>query len=395
MANVLRLNETIKGLVLIVSCVLLFACAHTKQPAVTDPSVVFDDSVFPNASDIDVESYNEIFFLHDEAKAFVDDAINGLEDDEAQVYALVTGIFDHANFSLLYDASANTTASQTFDNKTANCLSLTIMAYSMSQHAKLRAVFQDVVIPEFWTREQGIKVLNGHVNLLVRPAKGPDEIAWNEPNLTVDFDPHQNLDMFRKIELSKAQVVAMFYSNVAANHIVNKRYDHAYAYLKQALLEDPNYTGAYVNLGFIYKRMHRLDLAEKAYLAAVNLNESYLTGWDNLIALYRETDRDIQADELKSKLIKQRLSNPYYHIMLAEAALEKDELQKSIQHYQDAIKLDDSRHHFYFGIAKVYQQLGNIKMAKRNLILAKRNTDSKRLLTEYSSMLDRLSDTYD
>ncbi len=60
------------------------------------------------------------------------------------------------------------TAAQAYHSKSANCMSLTIMAYAMATHAGMNVAFQEVDIPEYWVRNGKYSLLTGHVNLLVK-----------------------------------------------------------------------------------------------------------------------------------------------------------------------------------------------------------------------------------
>ena len=57
---------------------------------------------------------------------------------------------------MLYRNSANTTANTTFNNRAANCLSLSIMTYALAEHVGLNATFYEVEIPNTGHDEKGI-----------------------------------------------------------------------------------------------------------------------------------------------------------------------------------------------------------------------------------------------
>ena len=125
--------------------------------------------MFPSYIHFPVETEEQVFALSDEAKAFVDEAIKQEDDQRQQIKVLVAKIFDRSDLNLLYRGNANTVASDTFQNRSANCLSMSIMTYALASYAGFDASLQDIDIPEYWTRRDGFSLLNGHVNVRVVP----------------------------------------------------------------------------------------------------------------------------------------------------------------------------------------------------------------------------------
>nr|WP_136250404.1 tetratricopeptide repeat protein [Ningiella ruwaisensis] len=373
-------------------CVFLSACSSTSRTA-SDIRYheLLHDEYFPASDSVEIESQDAIFALSPEAKSFVNNVVLPRKSQKEQVHALVSAIFDHSSFDLLYSAEANNTASQTFSERAANCLSLTIMTYAMSKHVGLNSSFQKILIPEFWTLREGVTILNGHVNLRVKPESRFGKTVWGQSDLVIDFDPQQDTDLFAAKELSKAQISAMFYNNKAAEYILQRNYDFAYAYLKRALEYDPYFKDAMLNLGFIYRKIDALEEAEQAYLAAIAVDEDYLTAWDNLSTLYKHTDRLEQAQQIEQRLVRIRENNPYYHFMLAEIAYNRGQYASSAKHYKNAIKLDNKLHQFYFGLAQAYFQMNELDLAKRNLTLAKRKSGNSEHTERYERKIDMLS----
>ena len=116
-----------------------------------------------------LESEKEIFELNDEAKSFAKLAIKGVFEPEEQIHALVQHIFSRSDLNLLYRSDANTVANQTFQNKAANCLSMSIMTYALVKELGFAVRFQDIEIPEYWTIREGQSLLNRHINLQIIP----------------------------------------------------------------------------------------------------------------------------------------------------------------------------------------------------------------------------------
>lgn len=362
-----------------------------SRHSAVDTMAILHDDVFPYADAYAIETPQSLFWLSDEAKDFVDLAVSGRMSDEKQVQGLMSHIFNRAEFDLLYQADANTDANTTFEKRAANCLSLTIMTYAMAEHAGFNARFQKIDIPEFWTRRDGYALLNGHINLRIVPNYTVSTLSLYRRDLVIDFDPQEGGYDFNADELSKERIVAMFYNNKAAELVIKGELNHAYAYLRAALRVDPHYEGALLNLGLIYRHAGELVYAETAYLAAISLDEDYLTAWENLATLYNRTQRENEAQAIYARLERHRINNAYYHLMLAEQALDEGQPTQSIQHFKDAIALDDNPHQFYSGLAQAFLNLGDLDNSQRYLKIAQRKAGKARIAVNYSEKMSMVA----
>ena len=371
---------------------VISACTSLEQPRPQiDVAGLLNDPTFPSADQYHIESPESLFELSEEAKAFVSSTIRPGKPQEQQVFDLMDRIFDRSDYDLLYRADANTNASDTFENRAANCLSLTIMTYAMSRYAGFNARFQQVNIPEFWTRRSGYTLVNGHINLRVIKWNRESSVTLLKKDIIIDFDPQDGLRNFSVNDLTKETIVAMYYNNKAAELVLDGELNHAYAYLKAALKTDPNFKGALLNLGLVYRQAGKLELAERAYLSAIALDMDYLTAWENLATLHQRLGKTQEAEAIYARIEKQRVTNPYYHMMLAEEALDASNYGESIAHFKRAISIDDSPHQFYFGLAKAYFELDEFDNTKRYLTLAKRKARGQRIASDYGDKMSMLA----
>jgi tetratricopeptide (TPR) repeat protein len=331
-----------------------------------------------------VETPSQVFKLDPAAIDFVKKVTKGKHTDKQKVTALVGAIFDRNNLSMNYLPQANFTANETFANGSANCLSLTIMVYSMSRQIGLETEFKEIDIPELWTRRGGNTLLTRHINIQVQPDR--HQIAGANP-ITIDFDPLQGSHKFSYRLLQRPQVLSYFYSNKAADAMIDKNNDLAYAYLKAALTESQNNSGAWLNLGVLFSRNNMIKEAETAYLFAKRLNSNDSTALENLAALYRKTNRASQAVLIEKRLRTKRFNNPYYHTMLGDVSFEESNYDSAIRHYKQAIALNQKPHEFYYNLAKVYFAIGDIENGKRYLLSAKKRAKDDEQEQKYESEL--------
>jgi tetratricopeptide (TPR) repeat protein len=371
-------------ILLVVGCQTTDRFVNTSQP-------VLQDKVFSDFTSYEIETEKQIFSLNDEAKAFVKKSKKGLFKPQEQIEKLVHNIFSHSNFNLLYRAEANTTASQTFSERAANCLSMSIMTYAMALEAGFGVRFQDVEIPEYWTRREGHSLLNRHINLQILPKPHREQVRFITKGYEVDFDAQATRKHFPKTFVSKQQVVAMYYNNKGADALLSNEYHKAYAYFRAAIKLEPELPSVLANLGFLYRNAGYHDYAENAYMHALQIDQNNLTAWKNLAYLYRHTGRIDDATTISTRIEAKRANNPFYHINLGDYEYEQENWQQALAHYRQALKLEKSYHEVFFGLGKTYFKLGNVSRSQYYLKLAKKKARTQEEENIYQSKLELLS----
>jgi tetratricopeptide (TPR) repeat protein len=352
---------------------------------------LLDDSLFPSYGLFPVETPEEIFYLDEEAQQFAERAVYESSASEKNVKRLVKSIFGRSEHGVLYRNSANTTANTTFSNRAANCLSLSIMAYALAEHAGLKATFYEVDIPEYWTRRDGFSLLNGHINLRVSVPNEPLLVSIGSSYADIDFDPQMIQSDFPRNAVPKERVLSMFYNNKGADALVANSYSRAYSYFRAAAILSPSLQQSWVNLGVLYRMVGAYEQAELAYKHALTINDSHLTAWENLAILYIHQERDEEAKAITEMVEARRRSNPYYHFILGEQDYDEGKYARAIEHYQRALRIDDSRHEILFSLARTYHQLGDINNAQRYLEKAVRHSPNEQERSRYMSKIAALA----
>ncbi|MCW8833748.1 MAG: tetratricopeptide repeat protein [Colwellia sp.] len=373
---------------------VLYSCQSTSDLAYqsTPLSSLYLDEQFLLPSSWKVETEQEIFMLDDAMTEMVEKKLMATNSTQKKARLLLKHIFSQDNIALSYASDANVTARDAFHSKTANCLSLTIMAYALAEKAGLNISFQQVDIPEYWVRNGLYNLLTGHVNLVIHSQPDPKKnIIFGTDAMQIDFDPFVVKQSFPKRVIEKNTVLAMFYNNKGGQSLVVGDYSLAYQYLKAATQADQLFSPAWGNLAVLYKLTNNMDIAEQTYRHAISLNANNLTALANLAILLRSQGQYVEADTIESKLHLKRSKNPYYQAVLAdEAAYRKDYVQALI-HYKKALRLDNSIHELYFGLAKVYYQVGNIASAKKMMRKAIKLNKTKSTEYQYIAKLNFLN----
>ncbi|MBL4908643.1 MAG: tetratricopeptide repeat protein [Alteromonadaceae bacterium] len=355
---------------LIFSVLLLSSCQASSSLSdsqnITVREDLFNDQAFTTYIKTVIETEQQIFHLDDDIKRIVAERIIPVKDPQKRAKKLLRQIFKNRSIGIVYSSSANLVASEAFHNNTANCLSLTIMAYALAKEANLNMRFQQVDIPEYWVRNEQYNMLTGHVNLLLLTDKFANtQVIYGRGNLQIDFDPYVSKKTFPSHLIDKKRVVAMFYTNKGAQALVDNHYDIAYAYLKAAVVTDPSFSNGWGNLGLLYRLSNYKNLAEQTYLHALNLDAENNTVLSNYAYLLKMNGNFTQYENITRKLENKRKHNPYYQALLADEANYQGDYKAAIQYYKKAIKLNSNIHEFYFELAKIYYRLNALNKAKK------------------------------
>lgn len=387
------LNLIYTRTIIIASCLFVVSCQSTTDIAENSPiyTELYLDEQFKSNAPLIIETEEDVFALDDEMKLMVTEKLLSVRAPNKRAKRLLRHIFSKENIDLAYQSAANLTASQAYHSKTANCMSLTIMAYALAKEAGLDVKFQDVKVPEYWVRNGQYNMLTGHVNLILTEARVPNKtVVYGRELLQIDFDPDVYKKSFPKKVINKNTVLAMFYNNKGAHELVNENYALSYSYLKQATLVDPAFSSAWGNLGILYKLNHLNDFAEKAYKHAIELDGDNLTALSNLSFLLENNKDYKQANKIEKMLHSKRIKNPYYHALLADEAFFRGENNQALKHYKRAIRMDKKVHEFYYGIAKVYYSLGQIKRAESAMNKALAYNKASAIESRYTAKLNFL-----
>jgi len=326
------------------------------------------DKEFPSYKSYPIETPEDIFLLDEEMRLMVKNKLKPIHDHRKRSMKLLQHIFDQENIALTYESGANVSAREAYHNKQANCLSLTIMAYSLAREANLSIEFQDVRIPEYWVRDGDNNMLSGHVNLRITKAKDPNKLFLIGSNiLTIDFDPVISKKSFPSKVINKNTVIAMFYSNKGGQALFNNELDKAYAYFKAATKVDPRFSPAWGNLGVLYRTVKQDNYALNNYNYAIALDNKNYNSMSNMTIILKEQGNFEEVKRIEKLLHKKRHENPYYHALLADEAFFRGDNIQALSHYRRAIMLAHNIHEFYFGMAKVYYTMNDHKQAEKSL----------------------------
>jgi tetratricopeptide (TPR) repeat protein len=269
-----------------------------------------------------------------------------------------------------YAAGHSTVAAETWQNKSGDCLSLTVLAYSMAREMNMVSQMQEVKVPVLFDRRGGVDFLNDHVNVLFRRS-GP--LNWLHGRLqpddtVVDFEPQIGSNR-EGHALSDKGILSRYYNNIAAEHLVNGRQSLAYAYFKAAIMADPAFAASYSNLALLYQSAGLVADAEQWLRQAIEVSDETLVPLSSLHQLLLAQGRSAEAAHYGRLLQSRREMDPYYWIGLGLKYLQDGKNRESIEALEEAQRLTNGFEEVHRYLAVAYWRVGQQAQANEQLDL--------------------------
>ncbi len=370
---------------------LLAGCAAVPAPEVLRPPLhLFEDSAFaPPSQRVDAA---EVFAFSPAMKRYLEVEIAPQLRSQGRQRGLVDALRNKAQLRIDYDTESTRTAAQAFDARAGNCLSLVVMTAALAKHLELPVRYQALLGQESWSRSGDLSLVNGHVNIVI-DRRLIDHVASTDPDSQVRIDfgalPAGRGALLRQV--SESTIVAMFMNNRAAEAMVRGELDNAYAYAREAILQEPAYPSAYNTLGVVYQRRGLAGPAERAYRHALERNAEHAPSLKNLAQLLDGQGRGAEAAPLRERLARLEAEPPFHHFDLGRAAAQAGDYRSAREHILREMRRDPDYHEFHFWLAVALFGLGEVEEARAHLTTAMKNSTTRREQALYASKLQRLT----
>jgi tetratricopeptide (TPR) repeat protein len=381
-------------LVALAAVSILGACASAPPASPPQPPPgLFQDSAFDApAHRIDAA---EVFALSPAMKRYLEVDIAPQLRSMGRQRGLVDALHSKAHLRLDYDTESTRTAAEAFDARAGNCLSLVVMTAALAKQLELPIQYQALVGQETWSRSSDLSFVNGHVNITVarRLVDRLDGVGGFDPasQLRLDFGalPAGRGAALRVV--SEHTIVAMFMNNRAAEALVRDDVNTAYAYVREAVVQDPTFAAAYNTLGVTFQRRGLTEAAERAYRYALNRDDKHQAAMLNLANLLDAQGRSVEAAPWRAKLAKLEAEPPFHYFDLGRAAAQAGDYRAAREHILREMRRDPDYHEFHFWLAVALYGLGEVEQAREHLATAISNSTTQRERAIYASKLQRLN----
>lgn len=383
----------IKSLVSLGCSLILIGCMSTHQSGLQeDTRMLFADHRFEKPTDF--HRITDIYYLTEEQKLQLNDVIKP-SNRHTLTQQLIDNLLEKDYQAFRYDNSYTRTASETLASKQGNCLSMVILSVAMAKHFGIKYKIYDIKTAPVWERNGGLFLINGHVNIKLqnsdkRRDKSVYEITQNY--VTLDFIPRESRRSLSKEQISESALAAMYFSNLAADAMVQQQWNNAYWLLRESLSYSPRHGDAWNSLAVLYRYSQQEELAEKVYKHALAIRPQDTNVVANLAILLNAQGRFQELFEYQRQINLAEMRNPFRYYDKARYAYISQDYERAVRLYKKAIKLSPQVDQFYFGLYQSYLALDKDSLAIKNLKLAKERSSTIEERQRYNSKLAILTD---
>jgi tetratricopeptide (TPR) repeat protein len=387
----LGLHALTAGLVCLTGCAQVVVVPRPPQP-------LFHDSWFEPLAP--VPTAQDLFRMSPEMLAYAAREFHRVRSGRDTMLdprrELLHALYSTQRMQLQYDARITRNAEEAFAARTGNCLSLVIMTAAFAKELDLPLAYQSVDTPEFYSRNAGLTLASGHVNLVLAAAapRGPaaKTITKGLDTLTVDFLPQDETRGQRTTTLAEATIVAMYLNNRAVELLALGHLNAAYAHARAALLQDPAFATAANTLGVIYSHTQRPDAAEAAFAHVLASEPDHLSALSNQAKLLTQLGRASEAEPLAQRLARLQPVAPFQQFNEGRDAMSRHDYDRARELFVRELRLQPYQDEVHFWAAQAYWQLGDRDRAERHLARAAEYSGSRSDHARYTAKLAHLRD---
>ncbi|MDH3743552.1 MAG: tetratricopeptide repeat protein [Acidobacteriota bacterium] len=300
----------------------------------------------------------DIMALSPEIERLVEQRVHRNLPQSAVVRELMDLLFGRDGLDIAYGNSETKTAVETFESRSGNCLSFTVLFVAMARHVGVEAHFQEVMEILSWDRRGDVAVNNRHMFAEIETPSGV---------LQVDFLPgvEKRYRFVRRI--SEERVLAHYYNNLGAEALAREEFEPALEMLSKSLEADGRFAPAWVNRGVAHKSKGNYEEAERCYLEALRIDSNEMSAAANLANLYQSQGSEGKARPYMKMARRHQRRNPFYHFRLSLESAAKGSTKETILHLQRAIARLPEDAFFRLELAQAFVRVGRPKKANRQI----------------------------
>ena len=380
------MNALLRKLLPLGICTAVLTGCATGPTNSSASSQIFQDQWFaPATQRIDAA---DVFAFSPEMREFIDKDLAHQPFRKDRREALIDALSHKSQLKIEYDSATTRTASEAFAARSGNCMSLVLMTAAFAKELGLSVRYRNVYVDQTWSRSNDFVFLSGHVNLTL----GEDRQAVRGTNivadgLTVDFVPADTIRNQRAIEISEQTILAMFMNNRAAENLNDGQLDNAYAWIREALRQDPRYLTGYNTLGVIYRRHGNTEAAERAFRYVLEAEPANTQAMSNMVLVLKDQHRGDEARVLQARLDELQPYPPFRNFDYGIAAMKAGEYEAARRFFTKEIERSAYYHEFHFWLALANFGLGDVKQATKQLALAMENSTTAKDHDLYAAKL--------
>jgi tetratricopeptide (TPR) repeat protein len=247
------------------------------------------------------------------------------------------------------------TASEAMSNNSGNCMSLAILTTAFSRLVGVEMDYRKMHSLPIYEKHGNVILSSSHVqSLLYEPnfVAEEDYFYINRPGIVIDYFPQEG--NIRSKTIKANLFLAMYYVNKAAEFYIEKEYDDAFSYVREAYRLDTESTAAINLLALLHKKRGDEATAERLYLTAIESSDTNISVLDNYLDLLKSQGKFEKATKVKQRLENIYDPNPYHWLEKAQLARYQSEFTDAERYYRKVIKLAPYVKQAYLELHEVY-----------------------------------------
>lgn len=312
------------------------------------PSAFAQDAVAPVQPASEATSDGDILTPPKEFREFVIKKTIPFHTWAAKTQALVQGIFERpqdGGLGITYANDKTRTVAEVWNDRKANCMSLTAFYGAACKVMGVPAWFGDAPSVSVWVR---------HGDLIYNERHVVAAIPVNALNTVIaDFSPVPHLGAIHIRPMTEAHFRALFHSNRAVELLQSDSPEAAIPEAQAALRDDPQSGIGWNTYGVIEQALEHPARAEEAFLKALEVDPKDGIACGNLEGLYSAAGRPQDALRYRNLGLQLRDRDPYFHAFLAREALVGGRNDEAKAEIKRAIRLQRMEPDFYLVLAQV------------------------------------------
>jgi Flp pilus assembly protein TadD len=313
------------------------------------------------ARESSVETSADLLALTPEMAEFLVDEVQFNRVRKLRLQGLIDAIFDKDGLGITYGNNRTKTARETFETRSGNCLSFTVLFVTMARHLGLNAYFQEVAEVMSWDQRGELVVSNKHMFAEVELDNGVSQ---------VDFLPgaEKRYTLVRRINDQRA--LAHFFNNLGAEKLTGGNLPEAVKDFERSLAADDSFTPAMVNLAVAQRRLGAPAAAEENLLRALAIDGGEFSAASNLAGLYLAQGREEKARPYLAKVEKYLQQNPFHHYRQGLQDADRGNYEEAVKHLREAVRRLPEDPGFRVTLADYYIEVGARARAQSELTQA-------------------------
>jgi len=373
---------------MVVTLVMLTACSNVAPLKFShNPEALFIDEKM--GAQPKLETIEDVFALTEAQKqAFLkkyhSPDFRDLSDSE-RIYAYLQDKLTHFNFH-----SDTLKATDALAQNSGNCLSLAILTKALAKLTHVGITYELARTPPVFQREGDFELSSRHIRTLVYNKNTRGTKQFVRPNNKIRIDYFSTVGTRTLRTVKKSEFYAMYYSNKAAEAMIDEQHQMAYWYLKEALNIHQENAVALNMLGVLYDKLGYQQLAENIYRYGLSVSDEQLELLNNYHHLLVKQNRDKEAAVIAKTLDEYDAPDPFRWLDLADAEMREGRYLRAIRYYEKASELADYLHQPYAGIARANFHLGRTQMAIQAIEAALAHSHSPGSTSIYQQKYDQL-----